>query len=227
MPQAHSLILPRILLVEDHDMTRRMQIRFLSRSYAVDFASTGEEAIELALEHAYGAVIIDIGLAGGLTGVDVMRTLKHTPAHRSTAMVAVTGYSSDADRERLTAVGFDLYLAKPFRWQEFTEVVRMAVRLSAEGRVQPPPRISEPLPYSVQSEPAPTPARDSTGTRTARTETPHMGDGLVREMAAHTTVRLRPAPPSDLSRAARKAEPQPPISPQSFPYLTWQPLYAL
>ena len=137
MPQSPASTLPRILLIEDHDMTRRMQIRFLSRNYAVDFASTGEEAIELAFERDYEAIVVDIGLDGGLTGLDVMQTLKHTPAHRGTAMVAVTGYASDADRERLTSAGFDLYLAKPFRWQEFTDVIHLAVRLTAEGSVQP------------------------------------------------------------------------------------------
>ncbi len=138
IPVASPAGLPRILLVEDHDMTRRMQIRFLSRSYAVDFASAGEEAIGLAAACAYETVLIDIGLAGKLTGVDVMRALKHMPAHQRTAMVAVTGYASENDRERLVAAGFDLYLAKPFKWQEFSEVIRLAICMTQDGSAQRP-----------------------------------------------------------------------------------------
>ena len=231
MPQAPSSTLPRILLVEDHDMTRRMQIRFLSRTYAVDFASTGEEAIDLAIERSYEAVLVDIGLDGGLTGVDVMQTLKQTPGHRGTAMVAVTGYATDEDRERLIAAGFDLYLAKPFRWQEFTDVIQLAVRLTAEGAVQAPP--ARPRSYSVfPAEPRPAAARPATPTtirlgdaavplRTVRPAAT-TGDGLAQEAVIRPAVRLRPAPPADLSQPEAASAP-----PREYPFLTWQPLSGL
>jgi CheY-like chemotaxis protein len=152
--------LPRILLVEDHDMTRRMQVRFLSRQYAVDFASTGREAIEQATAHPYQTILLDINLADRMNGVEVMQRIKQLSHHRSTAIVAVTGYASPEDRQRLLGAGFDLYLAKPFKWKEFSEVIELAVRITASGTSQPaePPSQPEPL-WAAKPQPAPEPPR--------------------------------------------------------------------
>ncbi len=206
-------------------MTRRMQIRFLSRSYAVDFASTGEEALHLAARCAYEAILVDIGLAGTLTGVDVMRSLKLTPLHARTAMVAVTGYASERDREKLVGAGFDLYLAKPFKWQEFSEVIRLAVRLTGDGAVQAPPPLAEmfftPLDEVDEARwvdaPMPTPVRPVQPTPLRAMDTPPSppratipepvfpafplgGDTVPRAAGYNPYANLRPAPPADLAR---------------------------
>jgi CheY-like chemotaxis protein len=158
--------MPRILLVEDHDMTRRMQVRFLSRQYAVDFASTGREAIEQAQAHPYHTILLDINLADRMNGVEVMQTIKQFEHHRSTAIVAVTGYSSPEDRQRLLGAGFDLYLAKPFQWKEFSEVIELAVRITASGAAQPPrgeaqrTERAQPAPDTPPRRPAPHPAAE-------------------------------------------------------------------
>ncbi len=159
MPDSTSPpILPRILLVEDHDMTRRMQVRFLSRQYAVDFASTGREAIEQAQAHPYQTILLDINLADRMNGVEVMQTIKQLAHHQSTAIVAVTGYSSPEDRQRLLGAGFDLYLSKPFKWKEFSEVIELAVRITASGASQPapPPPALDPTFAQLQRTPKPT-----------------------------------------------------------------------
>ncbi len=153
--------LPRILLVEDHDMTRRMQVRFLSRQYAVDFASTGREAIEQAQAHPYQTILLDINLADRMNGVEVMQTIKQLGHHQSTAIVAVTGYSSPEDRQRLLGAGFDLYLSKPFKWKEFSEVIELAVRITASGASQSAPPPPTPQPTYAQPQRAPEPAHVS------------------------------------------------------------------
>ena len=136
-----SRSLPRILLVEAHDDMRRMQVRFLSRTFAVDFATTGEEALEMALGRSYAAIVIDVYLQGRFSGVEVMQGLKATPQHRSTAMIATSGPLPVAERDRLIRLGFDFYLAKPFRWDVLLDVVRHAV---AQSTGQPSPSIVAP-----------------------------------------------------------------------------------
>lgn len=133
---AASRALPRILIVEAHDDMRRMQVRFLSRTFAVDFATTGEEALEMALGRPYTAIVLDVYLQGRLSGVEVMQGLKATPQHRKTAMIATSGPLSQPERDALIRAGFDFYLAKPFRWQVLLDVVRHAV---AQSLGQPEP----------------------------------------------------------------------------------------
>lgn len=125
--------LPRLLLVEDHDMTRRLQMRFLSRMYAVDFASSAEEAWQMAFQRLYVAFVIDLNLGGRMSGLELMQRLKATLQYRHTAMIATTGYARPEDREMLLRAGFDVYLPKPFRFQDFAEAVRHAVTVSMNG----------------------------------------------------------------------------------------------
>ncbi|HKX05101.1 MAG TPA: response regulator, partial [Methylomirabilota bacterium] len=49
----------------------------------------------------------------GMSGYDVARRLRAMPEGRDVRLVAVTGYGTEADRERTRAAGFDLHLAKP------------------------------------------------------------------------------------------------------------------
>ena len=142
-----SRALPRILIVEAHDDMRRMQARFLSRTFAVDVAATGEEALKMALGHPYAAVVIDAHLQGRPSGVEVMQRLKATPQHRRTAMVATSGPLPPPERDALIHTGFDFYLAKPFRWQVLLDVVRHAV---AQTLGQPNPPASPVAPAAVE-----------------------------------------------------------------------------
>ncbi len=125
--------LPRILLVEDHDLTRRMQVRFLSRTYSVDFASTAEEAYQMAFQRPYAVIVMDLNLSGPMSGYALMQHLRATPRHRQTPMVAVTSHQQPGERESLLRAGFDLYLSKPFRWQAFADTIRAAAALGVAG----------------------------------------------------------------------------------------------
>ena len=120
-------VLPRILLVECHDRMRRMQVRFLSRTFAVDFASTGDEALAMARTRTYAAVVTDVSLTDDLCGGDLLRALRALPLHRSTPVIAVTGPLSPDDGHALIGAGFSFHLARPFRWDTLLDVVRHAV----------------------------------------------------------------------------------------------------
>lgn len=165
--------LPRILIVEAHDAMRRMQVRFLSTSFAVDFASTGEEAFEMALGKPYAAIVIDGFLPGRLSSTEVMQGLKATPQHRHTAMIATSGPLPAPERDRFVRAGFDFHLAKPFRWDVLLDVVRHAVAQSLghlapsaapaaappAAPVEPAPSAPPPAPsVSPYASPAPAPA---------------------------------------------------------------------
>jgi CheY-like chemotaxis protein len=58
------------------------------------------------------AVLLDIGLPG-MDGYEVCQRIRQTPTHAGVLLIAVTGYSSQADIQRAMAAGFDGHLAKP------------------------------------------------------------------------------------------------------------------
>ena len=128
-------VLPRILLVECHDRMRRMQVRFLSRTFAVDFASTGDEALAMARTRTYAAVVADVARGDDLGGPDLLRALRALPLHRSTPVIAVTGPLSPDDGHALIGAGFSFHVARPFRWDSLLDVVRHAVGGSVPVRL--------------------------------------------------------------------------------------------
>ncbi len=67
----------RILLVEDDKLLADAIGRALVQSaYAVDVVGTGEAADAALSQHAYDLAILDIGLPGPLSGLDVLQRLR-------------------------------------------------------------------------------------------------------------------------------------------------------
>jgi PAS domain S-box-containing protein len=102
----------RVLLVEDHDSTRKTLARLLERrGYAVTSAATCEEAKRHAQRDEFDFVVSDIGLPDG-DGAELMRELRQEYGLRG---LALTGYGMKNDIDRCYAAGFVSHLTKPVR----------------------------------------------------------------------------------------------------------------
>jgi CheY-like chemotaxis protein len=102
----------RILVVDDNEDATELFAEFLrDEGHEVDVALDGIEALATATRARPDVAIVDIGLPG-IDGYELARQLRHAcpPELR---LIALTGYSQDADRERSRAAGFDLHLVKP------------------------------------------------------------------------------------------------------------------
>jgi CheY-like chemotaxis protein len=109
---AHPL---RVLVVEDHDDTATI-LGVLLRMWGHEprVCRTGAEALAAAANFAPHAVLLDIGLVGGMDGYEVARRLRQQPALRQAVVIALTGYGQDSDRKRARQAGCDHHLLKPY-----------------------------------------------------------------------------------------------------------------
>jgi CheY-like chemotaxis protein len=100
-----------VLVVEDVADTAEA-LAFLLRlwGYAVRVARDGAEGLAAALADPPDVVLSDIGLPK-LNGYELVRKLRQLPV--CPLLVAITGYSQPADRERAARAGFDHYFVKP------------------------------------------------------------------------------------------------------------------
>lgn len=124
----------RILLVEDDAGVRRFVVKGLrEQAYAVDTATTGEEALYQADINEYDLIILDVMIPPP-DGFEVCRRLrkasKQMPILMLTARDAVEDRVSGLDR------GADDYLTKPFEFRELLARLRALLRRSSE--LQPP-----------------------------------------------------------------------------------------
>ena len=110
----------RILLVEDHDDTRKSMERLLKRfGHKVGAASTAAKGLEMAAAEPFDLVISDIGLPD-LSGEDLMSELRD---RFGLIGVAVSGYGMEADIARCRIGGFAHHLTKPIQIEHLKRII--------------------------------------------------------------------------------------------------------
>jgi signal transduction histidine kinase len=123
----------RLLVVEDHEDTRRVLSRALRRKgYGVATAGTVETACEQFVGSPADLVICDIGLPDG-SGWDLMEKLR---PHGPVRAIAVSGYGMNHDVEKSREVGFLGHLTKPIDFLRLEQLIREI--LSAEQPTREP-----------------------------------------------------------------------------------------
>jgi two-component system, cell cycle response regulator DivK len=114
----------QILVVEDNERNMKLFSELLRASgYRTLEATTGERAVELALEHQPDLVLMDIQLPD-IDGIEALGRLRADERFVSAPVLALTAQAMEGDRERFLAAGFDGYLSKPVDIAEFVSTVR-------------------------------------------------------------------------------------------------------
>ena len=114
----------RVLIVEDNEKNMKLVRDILQATgYSPLEASSGEQALALAAEHAPALVLMDIQLPD-LDGAEALQRLRSDERTAGIPVLALTAQAMQGDRERFLAAGFDGYLSKPVDVDELIETVR-------------------------------------------------------------------------------------------------------
>ena len=123
----------RLLIVEDDKSTAFLLRRLMVEDgYAVDVASTGEEARMLSGVNQYDGIVLDLQL-GDRHGLLILQELRRTGT--KTPVLVYTGRSDLQSITRLLDAGADGYVIKPVSNDEMKARVRALVRRSDGNRV--------------------------------------------------------------------------------------------
>lgn len=119
-----SLTSPRVLVVEDDAVGRRVTVRMLENcGCLVDEAGSAEEGL-LAFERvSYAAIFMDCRM-NGMDGFAATAVLRDSERGRHVPVIAITGGAGHGDRERCLAAGMDDYLPKPFGLEALDVVLK-------------------------------------------------------------------------------------------------------
>ncbi|GIZ53113.1 response regulator [Noviherbaspirillum aridicola] len=116
MPAAGAATAPgqeAVLVVDDSATVRAfMRARLAPFRFHLDFAESGEMAIDMAQARTYQCIFLDV-LMPGMDGYQVCKRIKSSSATRDTAVIMLSSKSSAFDRFRGSWAGCDAYLAKP------------------------------------------------------------------------------------------------------------------
>jgi two-component system, OmpR family, response regulator len=126
----------RILIAEDSAKMARLLKKGLERQgYAVDVVGSGQDAVWMATENDYDAIVLDVILETGakpIDGFEVCRRLRR--ASRWAPVLMVTARDGVEDRVCGLDAGADDYLTKPFSLNELLARLRALLRRRAAER---------------------------------------------------------------------------------------------
>ena len=100
-----------VVIEDDPDIADLLDLYLRRDGYRVLLASDGLRGIDLVRQNQPKMVILDVGLPGGMDGLDVCRTLRATS---SVAIMMLTARDTEIDRILGLEMGADDYVTKPF-----------------------------------------------------------------------------------------------------------------
>jgi PAS domain S-box-containing protein len=103
----------RVLLAEDNPINQEVASELLRAvGMQVDLAADGHEAVQLAAQHAYDLVLMDMQMPV-MDGLAATRALRAMPGHARTPILAMTANAFGDDRRACLDAGMDDHIAKP------------------------------------------------------------------------------------------------------------------
>jgi two-component system, chemotaxis family, chemotaxis protein CheY len=120
---------PRVLVVEDSATMRGFVTAALEAAgpYAVTQAESGFHALKILPRGRYDLIITDINMPD-INGLELVRFIRESEAHKGTALIIISTDGREADRDRGMKLGADAYLTKPFAPEQLLEIVRKLVK---------------------------------------------------------------------------------------------------
>jgi CheY-like chemotaxis protein len=113
-----------VLVVEDHEDTRHVLERFLSRNgFEVTSAENVENGLNLLRSKCFGAIVSDIMLPDG-TGYELLSDARRNGVASLAIALTAYGYPRDVNEPKLT--GFDYHLSKPIDCEKLLSILETA-----------------------------------------------------------------------------------------------------
>ncbi len=128
----NNALKPKILLVEDNEVNRKIVIRMLkSRNMTCDIAVNGSEALKAVAEKDYDVVFMDcqMPVMDGYESTGRIRHLEGNEKH--TTIIAMTANAMAGDCEKCIKAGMDAYISKPIDFDKMFNMIEENVKYGA------------------------------------------------------------------------------------------------
>ena len=112
----------RVLIVDDMESLRHVMAKLLEKlGHTVEIAKDGFQAIEKLETFSPEIVFSDISMPG-MSGYELVQTLRKRPDMQMVYMVAITGSDQEFDRKLALELGFDEHMTKPVDFKQLREL---------------------------------------------------------------------------------------------------------
>jgi DNA-binding response OmpR family regulator len=123
----------RMLIVDDEESMRLFLARILATGLKADvtLAGTCEQALRLAGNYAYDAILLDL-LMPGVGGYEVLREIRRASPNVATPVIIVSVLADQATRDRCLKAGASAYVVKPVERNTLVSTVK--AQLAGRGK---------------------------------------------------------------------------------------------
>ncbi len=126
----------RVLIVDDEESMRLFLARILATGLKVEvtLAGTCEQALRLAGNYAYDAILLDL-LMPGVGGFEVLKEIRRASPNAATPLIIVSVLSDQATKDRCMKAGANAYVVKPVERNGLVATVK--AQIAARGKPKP------------------------------------------------------------------------------------------
>jgi DNA-binding response OmpR family regulator len=123
----------RLLIVDDEESMRLLLARLASKGLKaeVQLAGTCEQALRLARNYAYDAILLDL-MMPGIGGFEVLKEIRASSANMATPILIVSALEDMETNNRCLAAGASGFLVKPVEQRAL--VIAVKSLLAARGK---------------------------------------------------------------------------------------------
>jgi DNA-binding response OmpR family regulator len=123
----------RVLIVDDEESMRLYLARIVATGLKaeVNLAGTCEQALRLAGNFAYDAILLDL-LMPGTGGFEVLREIRRASPNAATPIIIVSVLGDQASKERCVRAGANAYLVKPVERNSLLATVK--AQMASRGK---------------------------------------------------------------------------------------------
>jgi DNA-binding response OmpR family regulator len=123
----------RLLIVDDEESMRLLLARLATKGLKaeVQLAGTCEQALRLARNYAYDAILLDL-MMPGIGGFEVLTEIRASSANMATPILVVSALEDMETNDRCLAAGANGFLVKPIEQRAL--VIAVKSLLAARGK---------------------------------------------------------------------------------------------
>jgi CheY-like chemotaxis protein len=103
-----------VLLVEDDPDSRKLVAYILKTFCKLDVVENGVNAIKNAEIKKYDAILMDISLRGGISGIETVNEIRKIKGYKKTPIAAFTANAMSGHKDEYLKEGCTHYISKPY-----------------------------------------------------------------------------------------------------------------
>jgi len=125
--QRNGEAMSSLLYIEDDSLNWEIVSMFLKGRFVVDTVADSTEALEKIESNSYSAILLDISLRKGISGIQLAQEIRKIKNYESVPIIAVTALAFREDEKRILNSACTHYIAKPFTKSTLLETLKKAL----------------------------------------------------------------------------------------------------